>query len=61
MIYIYIYIYIYKNKFDTRYQTDHISAQPIQLGFKFAVAETNVSCHVLVLTRRISNVSSAGN
>ena len=38
--------------FDTRYQTDHIGPQPIQLNFKFSAADAVVICHALVLTRK---------
>ena len=42
--------------FDTRYQNDHISPQPIQLNFKFSVAVADVICHALVLTRKVISV-----
>ena len=45
--------------FDTRYQSDHIGPQPIQLNFKFSVAV--VICHALVLTRKVISVKSDGN
>ena len=47
--------------FDTRYQTDHIGLQPIQLIFKFSVAVANVICHALVLTRKVISANSDGN
>ena len=37
--------------FDTRYQSDHIGPQPIQLNFKFSAAVADVICHALVLTK----------
>ena len=39
--------------FDTRYQSDHIDPQPIQLNFKFSAAAADVLCHALVLIRRL--------
>ena len=47
--------------FDTRYQSDHIGPQPIQLNFKFSAAVADVICHALVLTRKIISVNSDGN
>ena len=47
--------------FDTRYQSDHIGPQLIQLNFKFSAAVANVICHALVLTRKVINVNSEGN
>ena len=47
--------------FDTRYQSDHISPQPIQLNFKFSAAVADVICHALVLTRKVISVNSDGN
>ena len=47
--------------FDTRYQSDHIGPQPIQLNFKFSVAVANVICHALVLTRKVIIVNIVGN
>ena len=47
--------------FDTRYQRDHIGPQPIQLNFKFSAAVADVTCHALVLTRKVISVSSDGN
>ena len=47
--------------FDTRYQSDHIGPQPIQLNFKFSAAVANVICHALVLTRKVISVNSDGN
>ena len=35
--------------FDTRYQSDHIGPQPIQLNFKFNAVVADVICHALVL------------
>ena len=49
------------NVFDTRYQSDHIGPQPIQLNFKYSVAVADVPCHALVLTRNVINVNSDGN
>ena len=42
-----------KYVFDTRYQSDHIGPQPIQLKFKFSAAVADVICHALVLTRKV--------
>ena len=42
--------------FDTRYQSDHIGPQPIQLIFKFSAAVADVICHALVLTRKVFSV-----
>ena len=47
--------------FDTRYQSDHIDPQPIQLNFKFSAAVADVKCHALVLTRKVISVNSDGN
>ena len=47
--------------FDTRYQSDHIGPQPIQLNFKFSAAVADVICHALVLTRKVNSVNSDGN
>ena len=47
--------------FDTRYQSDHIGQQPIQLNFKFSAAVAHVICHALVLTRKLISVNSDGN
>ena len=47
--------------FDTRYQSDHIGPQPIQLNFKFSAAVADVTCHALVLTRKVISVNSDGN
>ena len=47
--------------FDTRYENDHMGPQPIQLNFKFSVADADVICHALVLTRRVISVNSDGN
>ena len=47
--------------FHTRYQSDHIGPQPIQLNFKFSAAVADVICHALVLTRKVINVNSDGN
>ena len=47
--------------FDTRYQSDHIGPQPIQLNFKFIAAVADVICHALVLTRKVVSVNSDGN
>ena len=44
--------------FDTRYQSDHIGQQPIQLNFKFSAAVSDVICHALVLTRKVVSVNS---
>ena len=46
---------------DTRYQSDHIGPQPIQLNFKFSAAVADVICHALVLTRKVISVNSDGN
>ena len=46
--------------FDTRYQSDHIGPQPIQLNFKFSAAVADVICHALVLTRKVISVNSNG-
>ena len=46
--------------FDTRYRSDHIGPQPIQLNFKFSAAVANVICHELVLTRKVISVNSDG-
>ena len=50
-----------KYVFDTRYQSDHIGPQPIQLNFKFSAAVADVICHALVLTRKVISVNSDGN
>ena len=47
--------------FDTRYQSDHIGPQPIQLNFEFSAAVADVICHALVLTRKVISVNSNGN
>ena len=47
--------------FDTRYQSDHIGPQPIQLYFKFSAAVADVICHALVLIRKVISVNSYGN
>ena len=47
--------------FDTRYQSDHIGPQPIQLDFKFSAAVADVICHALVLIRMVISVNSDGN
>ena len=47
--------------FDTRYQSDHIGPQPIQLNFKFSAAVDDVICHALVITRKVISVNSDGN
>ena len=47
--------------FDTRYQSDHIGPQPMQLNFKFSAPVADVICHALVLTRKIISVNSDGN
>ena len=47
--------------FDTRYQSDHIEPQPIQLNFKFIAAVADVICHALVLPRKVISVNSDGN
>ena len=47
--------------FDTRYQSDHIGPQPIQLNFKFSAAVADVICHALVLTTKVISVNSDGN
>ena len=46
--------------FDTRYQSDHIGPQTIQLNFKFSAAVADVICHALVLTRKVISVNSDG-
>ena len=50
-----------KYVFDTRYQSDHIGPQPIQLNFKFSATVADVICHALVLTRKVISVNSDGN
>ena len=47
--------------FDTRYQSDHLGPQPIQLIFKFNDAVADVICYALVLTRKVIGVNSDGN
>ena len=47
--------------FDTRYQSDHIGPQPIQVNSKFSAAVADVICHALVLTRKVISVNSDGN
>ena len=47
--------------FDTRYQSDHIGPQPIQLNFKFSAAVADVICHALVLTGKVISVNGDGN
>ena len=47
--------------FDTRYQSDHIGPQAIQLNFKFSAAVADVICHALALTRKVISVNSDGN
>ena len=42
---------------DTRYQSDHIGPQPIQLNFIFSAAVADVICHALVLTRKVISVN----
>ena len=46
---------------DTRYQSDHIGPQPIQLNFKLSAAVADIICHALVLTRKVISVNSDGN
>ena len=46
--------------FETRYQNDHIGPQPIQLNFKFSAAVADVTCHALVLDRKVISVNSDG-
>ena len=46
---------------DTRYQSDHIGPQPIQLNFTLSAAVADVICHALVLTRKVISVNSDGN
>ena len=47
--------------FDTRYQSDQIGPQPMQLNLKFSAAVADVICHALVLTRKVISVNSDGN
>ena len=47
--------------FDTRYQSDHMGPQPIQLNFEFSAAVADVICHALLLTRKVISVNSDGN
>ena len=47
--------------FDTRYQSDHIGPQPIQLNFKISAAVADDMCHALVLTRKVICVNSDDN
>ena len=47
--------------FYSRYQSDHIGPQPIQLNFKFSASVADVICHALVLTRKVVSVNSDGN
>ena len=47
--------------FDTRYQSDHIGPQPIQVNFIFSAAVADLICHALVLTRKAISVNSDGN
>ena len=47
--------------FDSRYQSDHIGPQPIQLNFKFSAANVDVICHAIVLTRKVISVNSDGS
>ena len=47
--------------FETRYQSDHIGPQPIQLISKFSAAVADVICHALVFTRNVISVDSDGN
>ena len=47
--------------FDTRYQSDHIGPQPIQVNFNFSAAVADVICHALVLTRKVISVNSDSN
>ena len=47
--------------FDTRYQSDHIGPQPIQLNFKFSAAVADIISQALVLTRKVTSVNSDGN
>ena len=47
--------------FDLRYQKEHISAQQLQLQFKFSAAPgAGFVARALVLTRRILSVSTDG-
>ena len=41
-------------------KNDHISEQAVQLYFKFAVAVNDVTCHTLVLPRKVISVKSDG-
>ena len=47
--------------FDTRYQSNHIGPQPIQLNFKFSAEVADVICHAFVLSRKVISVNSDGN
>ena len=47
--------------FATRYQSDHIGPQPIQLNIKFSAAVADFICHALVLPRIVISVNSDGN
>ena len=47
--------------FDTRYQSDPIGPQSIQLNYKFSAAVADVICPALVLTRKVISVNSDGN
>ena len=46
--------------FDTRYQSDVLGPQPIQLNFKFSAPVSDVICHALVFTRKVISVNSDG-
>ena len=46
--------------FSTRYQSDHLGPQPIQLIFKFSAAVADDIYHALVLTRKVNSVNSDG-
>ena len=46
---------------DTRYQSDHIGPQLIQLNFKFSSTVADFIWHALVLTRKVISVNSDGN
>ena len=46
--------------FDTRYRSEHIGPQPIQLNFKFSAVVADVICHALKLTRKVNSVNSDG-
>ena len=47
--------------FNSRYQSDYIGPQPIELNFKFSAAVADVIFHALLTSRKVVSVNSDGN